>query len=243
MGYIRLFITAIALILFFIIGLPASLVFYVIGLSDPDRKDRLCASFVQFGFRMISACTGCRIEVSGTENLPKDRGALYVPNHRSIFDIVFLVPYMCVPYSIISKKEVNKIPFLRFWMRQLHCFFLDRNDLKLGLAMVTDATERLKNGTNILIFPEGTRSREEGKLLDFHAGSFKPAIRAGAPVIPVTIIGTGNVFEPHIPSISAEKIRIIFGEPVETGTLPPSERKLLPEKVREEIRKTYQENA
>jgi 1-acyl-sn-glycerol-3-phosphate acyltransferase len=243
MGYIRLFITAIALILFFIIGLPASLVFYLIGLSDQDRKDRLCASFVQFGFRMVTACTGCRIEVSGTENLPKDRGALYVPNHRSIFDIVFLVPYMCVPYSIISKKEVDKIPFLRFWMRQLHCFFLDRNDLKSGLAMVTDATERLKNGTNILIFPEGTRSREEGKLLDFHAGSFKPAIRAGAPVIPVTIIGTGNVFEPHMPAISAEKIRIIFGEPVETGTLPPSERKQIPERVREEIRKTYQENA
>ena len=128
-------------------------------------------------------------------------------------------------------------------MRQLHCFFMDRNDLKSGLAMVTDATERLKNGTNILIFPEGTRSREEGKFLDFHAGSFKPAIRSGAPVIPVTIIGTGNVFEPHIPSISAEKIRIIFGEPVETGTLPPSERKQIPERVREEIRKTYQENA
>ena len=101
----------------------------------------------------------------------------------------------------------------------------------------------MKAGKSVLIFPEGTRCHEEGTLLPFKGGSFKIAIRAGAPVIPVAFIGTGNVLEDHPMKVRKTPVTIVFGEPIETKELSIADRKLLHQRVEDAVAGMYQQYA
>jgi 1-acyl-sn-glycerol-3-phosphate acyltransferase len=177
--------------------------------------------------------------VEGRENIPKDQPVLFAGNHRSIFDVICAMPYMGTRLGIVAKKELGKVPLLSWWMKQMHTMFLDRDDLKAGVQMITDAQNLVKSGYSVLIYPEGTRNHKEGTLLPFHGGSFKIAIRTGCPIIPVTTVGTGDVFEDHFPKLKCRTVHVIFGEPIPTKGMPIPERKVLHEKVRDIIAENY----
>ena len=120
--------------------------------------------------------------------------------------------------------------------------FLDRDSLEKGLEMVMTATDLIKNGNSILIFPEGTRNHEEGTLLPFHGGSFKIATRTGAPIVPITFVHTGDILEDHFPKIKSREVTIVFSDPVETSQIPAKERRLIPENCRRLIQETYEQH-
>ena len=105
--------------------------------------------------------------------------------------------YVRVPRTTgyISKVEFLKIPLLSNWMKNLHCLFLDRSDLKAGMKTILAAIEEIKNGVSICIFPEGTRNRTDAPLLEFHAGSLKIAEKAQCPIVPMTIANAEQIFE------------------------------------------------
>ena len=139
------------------------------------------------------------------------------------------------------------MPLLSYWMKRIHCLFLDRKDIRAGAQMVADAANEMKDGKSVLIFPEGTRTHTEGQLQHFKGGSFKIAIRAGAPVVPVTIIGTGNILEDHIETdhlkVYRTPVTIVIGKPIETEGMSIADRKTLPQKVEQVIASTYQQYA
>ena len=240
LGYIRLVLVLLALVLFFIIGLPVGAFVLIAGKFAPELKERIVYPFVRFGFRMVRLAAGIRVEVTGRELIPADRPCLFIGNHRSFFDIV--LGYIELPgrVSPVSKQSVAKVPFLHFWMIQIHSLFLNRDSLEKGLEMVMSACELIKKGNSILIFPEGTRNREEGTMLPFHGGSFKIATRTSAPIVPITFVHTGDILEDHFPWIKGRTIRIIFGEPVETKLIAPKDRKQIPEDCRQKILETYE---
>ena len=225
--------------IFFISTLILIPVMWFINRKEDTRADRYTYPLVCWGLRMIGFGAGVNVTVIGQENIPKDRAIMFASNHRSIFDVILGAPLLPRPFAIIAKKELGKIPLLHFWMVQIHCFFLDRDDIKSGLDMVNYTTECLKNGRNVFIFPEGTRSREEGKFGEFKGGSFKGAIRSGAVVVPMTMIRTGDIFEDHMLKIKNRKVTIVFGEPIDTAVLPVKERKNLADKVKEVIEENY----
>lgn len=231
MGYIRAFFTLLAAVVWFVISLPCALVVLILNRISVKRADRFVYPFVRLGLRMVAGATGCRIAIRGRENLPEG-AALYVSNHRSIFDVIFFLPLIHGTWSPVAKKELARIGILRFWMNRVHTLFLDRTDLRAGVKMVTDAVNLLKDGTSVYVCPEGTRNHTEGTLLDFKGGSFKIAIRAGAPVVPVTMIGTGDVFEDHFPKVRARNVTIVIDPPIETKDLSIAERRELHERVR-----------
>ena len=226
---------------FFIGTLILIPVMWFINRRDNTRADKYTYPLVCWGLRMIRYGSGVRVTVIGKENIPKDRTIMFAANHRSIFDVIIGAALLPRPFAIIAKKELGRIPLLHFWMVQIHCYFLDRDDIKSGLEMVNYTTECLKNGRNVFIFPEGTRSKEEGRFGEFKGGSFKGAIRAGAVVVPMTMIRTGDILEDHMFKIRNRKVTIVFGKPIDTAQLPLKERRNLPDMVQTTIEETYRQ--
>ncbi len=137
--------------------------------------------------------TGATVYVHGGENLP-DRNVLFICNHMSNLDFAVLLAKINKPFGFIAKVELEKIPMLSKWMRKINCLFMDRSDMKQQLQVIVEGIKMLKNGKSLLIFPEGTRSRD-GKIHEFKAGSFKLAIKSGVPIVPLTIMGTSDIYE------------------------------------------------
>lgn len=235
MGYIRITLAVLAYLLFLLIGLPVKAVLFVLERTNPEKKEQIVYPFVRFGFRMVRFACGIKTTVIGREKLSVSTPCLYIANHRSIFDII--LGYIELPgrVSIVAKQSVEKIPFLLYWMKQIHCMLLDRDSLEKGLEMINTATDLVRAGNSIFIFPEGTRNREEGTLLPFHGGSFKIATRTDIPIVPIAFIHTGDILEDHFPKIKARHITMVVGDPVETSTVQPRDRRKLPDQCRETI--------
>ena len=156
---IRLILVAVFLVLFLVLGIPLLLIEWVIGKFNQRAKDISSLRIVQWAFKMILFLAGTRVIIKGEENVPKNEPVLYVGNHRSYFDIV--ITYSRVPEltGYVAKKEMLRWPLLVNWMKNLHCLFLDRQDVKQGLKTILTAIDKVKAGISICIFPEGTRNR------------------------------------------------------------------------------------
>lgn len=232
---IRLIITALFLILYFLVSLPIQLAELIIEKFNMNFRNRSSLAFVNWGLKCVCFLSGVKLQVNGYENIPKDRAVLFVGNHTSYYDIIVTYPLMQRPTGYIAKKEIKKIPFLSWWMYFVNCIFLDRNDPRKGLKSVLNAADMIENGISIFLFPEGTRSKN-GKLGEFKDGGFKIATKSKCPIIPVGIQGTADIFENHFPFIKSSKVTVTFGKPIETETLERSDLKLLPEKVKEQVK-------
>lgn len=227
---------------FLVLTIPVMFVEWIIGKFNPDVKDRSSIKIVQWAFRCILFLCGTKITVIGEENVPKDEPVLYIGNHRSYFDVVITyarVPGLC---GYISKKEIKRIPLLNIWMKYLHCLFLDRDNIKEGLAMVLTAINKVKAGISICIFPEGTRNDTEEDFLPFHSGSLKIAEKSGCAIIPMALNHTEDIFEAHIPWIRKTHIVLEYCKPVYPKDLPKEERKKISDVVEKIIKDTYYKN-
>lgn len=225
------FLVLLFAIVYLILGLVYMLIQQIVGLFSKKAKERMAYGYMHVGLNVVWHLTGVKLTVIGRENLPKaDQPVLYVCNHRSIFDVIIGMTVYPGRVGCVAKDSLGKIPLLSYWMKQINCLFLDRTDIKAGVQMIQDAVALIKSGHSILIFPEGTRNHNEGTLLPMHGGSFKIAIRAGVPVVPVCMCNTGDVFEDHFPKCHGAKVTMVIGEPIDTKTLPIKERKELPER-------------
>lgn len=182
---------------------------------------------VQGALKRILKMSGVELEVKGQEHVPDDTAVLYVANHRSYFDIVTGYAAVKNKMGFIGKVELAKVPMLGEWMRLTGSLFLDRKDIKQGLQTILKGIERVKTGTSMWIFPEGTRNESEDicELMQFREGSLKIAEKSGCPVIPVAITGTREVYENPFPKIVPGKVTIEFGEPIYIKELPPDYKK------------------
>ncbi|MDD2501921.1 MAG: lysophospholipid acyltransferase family protein, partial [Geobacter sp.] len=131
---------------------------------------------------------GINVSVSGTELLP-DGPIIVMSNHASNFDILTMQGYFPRPLSWIAKKELFSIPVFGWSMRRGGYIALDRGDGRKALKSMDEAAQQIRSGTSVTIFPEGTRTRD-GQLLPFKRGGFLLAVRAGVPVVPVSITGS-----------------------------------------------------
>jgi len=136
-----------------------------------------------------------KIHVTGLENLPKENGYVLFPNHQGLFDgLVFLHTHER-PLVTVMKKEVKNIFLIKQVITLLQAEIIDREDIKQSLQVINNMTRRVKNGENFLIFAEGTRSKNGNNLLEFKGGSFKSAINARCPIVPVALIDSFKAFD------------------------------------------------
>ncbi len=173
---------------------------------------------------------GAKVTVIGAENVPSDGAVLFVSNHQGSFDIPILLGCIDKPKAFVAKVEMLKMPIIGTWMKHLNCIFMDRNDLRQSLRVMNEATEYLKKGYSMVIFPEGTRSK--GKPIgEFKAGSLRIAVKSNVPIVPVTIKGSFKLMEQNGFIIKPAEVEIVISEPIETVDLTKEELKALNERV------------
>lgn len=202
---IRIILVAVFVVLFLVLSIPLLITEWIIGKLNMDLKNKSSLAIVNWAFRVCLFFAGTTVIVKGEENVPKDEPVLYIGNHRSYFDILITYVRVPRPTGYIAKREMLKWPLLVSWMKNLHCLFLDRNDVKQGLKIILTAIEKIKSGISICIFPEGTRNKENHTFMEFHEGSFKIASKSGCPIIPMTIYNSADIFEDHLPKIKKHR--------------------------------------
>jgi 1-acyl-sn-glycerol-3-phosphate acyltransferase len=160
---------------------------------DPEgRKQHWCA---HTWCRLIAATVGMRVRVHGVENLPEPgTPVVYMANHQSYMDIPALYGFLPVQFRIIAKESLFKVPFMGWHLTRAGNIPINRSNRREAMKSIVKAAERIREGTPVVVFPEGTRSRT-GVLQPFKAGSFKLALTAGVPIVPITIVGTCRVLE------------------------------------------------
>lgn len=241
---IRLILVILFIFLFLILTVPLMLICYITERINKKTGDRMSLAIVNFGWHILMFFSGTKVNVIGRENIPDDTAVLYVSNHRSYFDIVTCYPLVKGPTGFIAKKEMKKAPLFNIWMALLHCLFLDRSSTRAGAEMILKAIDYIKNGVSIFVYPEGTRKRDytDDELLPIHNGSFKIATKSGAPIIPVTVSGTENAFEAHLPWIKKTRVTVEFGKPVIYSELEKDDQKNIGAYVGNIIHETYLKN-
>lgn len=176
---------------------------------------------------------GVEFVVKGKEKIPLDQPVIYTPNHAGAFDIPAIVLTTPAPPMFMAKKELRKLPMINEWMDVVDCIFVDRNNKNTAHSSLQDAIDKVKTGRSLVIFPEGTRSKD-GKLGEFRGGAMKVAMETGAVIVPVLIEGSRERLE-ATSSVTPGKVYVTFLDPVETKGLTKEDFFAMPPKIREMI--------
>jgi len=154
-----------------------------------------------------------RMEVKGLENLPKNTPAILAPNHQSAADIMILLAGIPKDCRFAVKKELFRVPFFGWYLKMSGYFSIDREVVLSAYRTLEKIIEILKAGDNVLIFPEGTRSRD-GSLGRFKRGSLLAALKSGAPIIPIAISGSFNIIPRGTWLIHPSHVKLSIGQPI-----------------------------
>ena len=167
--------------------------------------------------RLILATTGVHVDVSGLERLESDRAYVFVANHQSIYDIPIV--FWSLPYQIriIAKESLGRFPFLGWHLRRTGHILVDRRHPNRA-AIFGRASKLMKDGLSLIVFPEGTRSRD-GRVAPFKGGSFYLALEAELPVVPISIVGSRHVMLKGRLATYPGRVKLIVHAPIDTTGL------------------------
>ncbi len=166
---------------------------------------------------------GVVIDVKGRENIPPDRPAIFMANHQSNFDIPILYAGLPLQFRWLAKKELFDVPGFGYAMKRAGYIPVDRADRMKAIASMKDAAERIRQGSSVIIFPEGTRS-PDGNLLPFKKGGFMLALESQAPIVPVAISGSRDLMPKHQLRIRGGTVNIRIFPPLETADRTAADR-------------------
>lgn len=152
------------------------------------------------------------IDVHGEENIPEQNGFIFYPNHQGLYDVLAIIEACPRPFSVVAKKEIGNIPFLKQVFACMKAYMLDREDVRQAMQVIIDVTKEVKKGRNYLIFAEGTRSKKGNKIGNFKGGSFKSATKAQCPIVPVALIDSFKPFDTN--SIRPVTVQVHFMKPL-----------------------------
>lgn len=153
-----------------------------------------------------------KIECDGLENLPKETGYILFPNHQGLFDALAFLETHERPFATISKKEIKNIFLVKQVIQLLQCIFIDREDVKQAMMVIHQMADEVKKGRNFILFAEGTRSKNGNHIGEFKAGSFKSAVYAKCPIVPVALLDSYKAFDTH--SLEKLTVQIHYLEPL-----------------------------
>jgi len=170
---------------------------------------------------------GIRVEVTGREHLPADRTCIFMSNHVSNLDPPVLMPNLPGRSSVLLKKQLTVLPFLGTAMRMAKFVPVERGqNVEAAKASIAAAGDALRSGLNILVFPEGTRSKD-GRLSVFKKGPFFLAEDTRATIVPVAISGTQNMMRKGSFAVHPGVARIEFLSVIEPGDYATREELML----------------
>lgn len=183
-----------------------------LGLPGDTHTYEQRYDYIRHVVKSVNRTGRVEVEVHGIENLPADNGFILFPNHQGLFDVLALMDACPKPLGVIVKKEASDLIIVKQVIKALNGFSIDRKDMRASMEIIIKMTENVKAGKNYVIFPEGTRSREGNKLLAFKGGTFKSAVNARCPIVPVALI---DCFKPFDEKSSRKlKVQVCFLKPL-----------------------------
>lgn len=209
-------------------------------LKKKDEKKAAEYTFkkVQKISRHVLWASNTKLEVYGEENIP-DGPCLFVGNHQAIFDAFAILPVMKNVTGFIAKTEIQKLPLIPTWLKNIQTVFIDRANVKESIKTINEGAEKIKQGYSMVIFPEGTRSLSSN-MGTMKKGSLKVAFKANAPIVPFSVDGTYSVLEVG-KKVTGHTIKIMFHKPIEISNMPKEEQKDLTDKVQEIVKQGLEE--
>jgi 1-acyl-sn-glycerol-3-phosphate acyltransferase len=180
--------------------------------------------------RLILRTTGVVVDVRGLERLEPGGTYVFVANHQSIYDIPIV--FWSLPYQlrIIAKESLGRFPFLGWHLRRTGHMLVNRARPDRG-AIFGWASALTSKGLSLIVFPEGTRSRD-GRVARFKGGSFLLALEAGLPIVPISLVGSRHVMLKGRLATCPGRVRLVIHDPIETSALAETDRKVFGERVR-----------
>ena len=207
-----------------------------------DRGGRVQHWFARTWSRVILKTLGIHVHMQGIEGIDPSQPAVYAANHLSALDIPVLYATLPVQFRIMAKKELFRYPFLGWHLKRSGQISIDPGDARASLRSLNRASESLRHGTPLMVFPEGGRSAS-GQLQDFMGGAFYVGIRAQAPIVPITIVGTYELVPMNSFHVRPGEVSLIVGDPISTVGMKVRDLDKLAQRTREVIAETYYSRA
>ncbi len=201
----------------------------VLSVFLPSRwVSLICGTFWS---RLNAWLTPMPVKVTGRENVDPQQSYVVVANHQSFYDVFVLYGFLGIDFKWVMKQEMRSIPGVGIGCEKVGHIFIDRSNRKAALASIKSAQSKIGNGTSVVFFPEGTRSRD-GALQKFKKGAFRFALDLDLPILPVTIVGTREVLPSDSLDLLPGKVRLIIDEPILVDGLDGKDIPRLMEQVR-----------
>lgn len=178
------------------------------------------------------------IEVYGQENIPEQDGFIFFPNHQGLYDVLAVAQVCPRPFSVVAKKEVAHIQFLKQVFACMKAYMIDRDDLRQAMQVINSVADEVKKGRNYLIFAEGTRSKNGNEVQTFKGGSFKAAVKAKCPIVPVALVDAFIPFD--VNTIKPVTVQVHFLEPINYEEYKNMKTTEIAKQVKERIQKAIE---
>jgi len=181
-----------------------------------DRTGELQHWCARWWCRLVAWTIFARIHVHGVEHVRRGRPYVYMANHASLIDTPALFAYLPYQFRIMAKKSLFNVPFMGWHLRTAGHFPIDQGNPRKTAISLRRVIEGVKGGRSLAVFPEGRRT-DDGQLQAFEAGAFKIALRAGVPIVPVTIRGTFAMLPRTSLAPRPGRVDVIISEPIDTA--------------------------
>ncbi len=223
------FIQALLILIWTIIAASTGFIIYIITWS---KKAPMIVS--HFWGPLLLWTSGVRLRVTGKENIDKNNYYIYVSNHESLMDIPAIFTALPVNVFFVAKKELQKVPFLGWFMIMVGMIFIDRGNKEKAYESMRKAGQLIKNGRNVISFPEGTRNTD-GKIKMFKRGSFIMAKAGNVSIVPIAIKGAREVLPSEKNKLRPGLIKLKIGKPISGDQFSKDEVDLFANYVRDQV--------
>ncbi len=203
----------------------------------PDSENRI-HKLAGLWAKILLLMSSTKVEVIGSEHILRGKPQIFMANHQSDFDILITLANIPCQFRWIAKKELFHIPVFGTAMRAAGYIEIDRYDHKKAMQSLDEAAMLIRDGKSIMAFPEGTRS-SNGAIQAFKQGVFLLAIKSGTPIVPMSIVGSGEIMPKRSLKVTPGKVKLIIDKPIDTKKYTMESRNELIEQVRKIIIKNY----
>lgn len=174
--------------------------------------------------RTILWSAGTKVIISGLDRIDNKRQYIFIGNHQSHFDVLAVFSSVPVTLRFLAKKELFKIPVFGWALSAVGMIKIDRANHEKSVKSLNETSVVMrKNNISVVVFPEGTRSMD-GKVGNFKKGGFIIAIKGKLPIVPVSISGSRFILPKHSLRLKPGTIKVVLGQPIETGIYTYSNR-------------------
>ena len=227
-----------ALIVTLGVAITGFMSFWCIIISIIPNSENRIHKIAKLWAKILLLMSNTKVEVIGVENILRGKPQIFMANHQSDFDILIILAHIPGQFRWIAKKELFHIPVFGAAMKAAGYIEIDRHNHEKAMQNLDEAALRIREGKSLMSFPEGSRSRDGG-IKTFKQGIFHLAIKSGVPIVPVSIIGSGEIMPKRSLKVTPGKVKLVIDKPIDVKNYTIENRHELIDQVRKVIIKNY----